>query len=303
MLGKIKKIPEKRARECLNNKLNTLSVNYSIVRIVKFDKELFDGCPLNIGDGVTVCFDDACDVVISNRGFPDINRNVVSMSLFCEMIFAISHEEQHVKQYAELYKQDTPENRCMALDSLSTFDNSRYYRQNYGNMVHEIDATIEGIKSTRKYFQENFSKYDVDADLCEIMYRRQSEGAYGWLTEEHKKFTSVDEMLFSMEKHKQNVMYFRPHFVYSRRGSDELPDRFEEYLENAPRSFRMNWDDLSGLEQRDLIAAHRIVEHVKDNDWFPILQGDERLEFSKRRFPSVSEEEDILSKDDDFILK
>ena len=224
------------------------------------------------------------------------------MSLFCEMMLAIHHEREHVRQYAELYKQDTSEHRCMALDNLCVFGNPRYYLQNYGNMLHEIDANIEGIKSTRKYFQENFPKYDVDADLCEIMYRRQSEGAYGWFTEEHKKFTSVDEMLSSMEKHKQNVMYFRPHFVYSRRGSDELPDRFEAYLENASRSFRMNWDDLSGLEQRDLIAAYRIVEHVKDKDLFPILQGDERLEFSKRRLLIIFHSGDLLQEEDDFTF-
>lgn len=299
----VKKINKNDAKRYFAVSLVNIKLSYpDLVRSLRLVETSPLGEPLGKGDGYTLTANDKLDIGISSVGFSDSKSNRMSFSLFCEMMLAINHEREHVRQYAELYKQDTPENRCMALDSLSTFGNSRYYRQNYGNMLHEIDANIEGIKSTREYFQENFPKYDVDADLCEIMYRRQSEGTYGWFTEEHKKFTSVDEMLFSMEKHKQNVMYFRPHFVYSRRGSYELPDRFEEYLENASRSFRMNWDDLSGLEQRDLIAAYRIVEHVKDKDWFPILHGDERLEFSKRRLLTVFHSCDLLKEEDDFTF-
>lgn len=260
------------------------------------------GRSLICGDGMTFLDDDnskKVNVLIGIDGFPSKLHPFVNMDLFCEMMLSVKHEEQHVKQYAEIYKQHTEEARNMALDHVSTFYNPRYYRYNYGNMLHEIDANIEGIKNTRKYFKDNFPEYNVDMALCEIMHRRQSSSPYTWMTAERRKFSSVDDLIVSMEVHKQDVSEYRPHFTYPKRDINESPDKLESYVENSSRSFRLAWDDLDGLVQRNTAAQLNLMDSLKDMSYFEsVCDKDVKLrgDIAEEKFEwNVSEEEEQSS--------
>ena len=61
-------------------------------------------------------------------------------------------------------------------------------------------------------------------------------------------------MLSSMARHKKDVSEYRAHFTYPKRSVNEPMDCMETYLDSSPRSFRLVWDDMSGLEQRDHVA-------------------------------------------------
>lgn len=109
----------------------------SLVSDIEMVSFTADGKPLMCGDGFVQPLDDGkFRVSIGKNGFPSKFHPFVNMDLFCEMMLSVKHEEQHVKQYTEIYKQHTEEARNMALDHVSTFYNSRYYRYNYGNMLH-----------------------------------------------------------------------------------------------------------------------------------------------------------------------
>lgn len=244
--------------QCLTQEMSAIKSAYpNMVSCVDFTDKINNTDLLVCGNGYTapsLSDADKFDVMIGSYGFPDKRHMFIDMSLFCEMMLAVKHEQEHVRQQAIIYQKDTPENVSMAKDYVSTFYNPRYYRYNYGNMLHEIDANIQAIKDTRIYFKKNFSEYDVDADLCKIMYDRQSISQYGWFTDEHKCFDSFDNMLSSMIRHKEDVSKYRAHFTYPKRGSNEPIDCMETYLDSSPRSFRLVWDDMSGLEQRDHVA-------------------------------------------------
>ena len=244
--------------QCLTQEMSAIKSAYpNMVSCVDFTDKMNNTDLLVCGNGYTapsLSDADKVDVMIGSYGFPDKRHMFIDMSLFCEMMLAVKHEQEHVRQQAIIYQKDTPENVSMAKDYVSTFYNPRYYRYNYGNMLHEIDANIQAIKDTRIYFKKNFSEYDVDADLCKIMYNRQACSQYGWFTDEHKCFDSFNNMLSSMMSHKEDVSKYRAHFTYPKRGSDEPIDCMETYLDSSPRSFRLAWDDMSGLEQRDHVA-------------------------------------------------
>ena len=244
--------------QCLTQEMSAIKSAYpNMVSCVDFTDTINNTDVLVCGNGYTapsLSDVDKFDVMIGSYGFPDKRHMFADMSLFCEMMLAVKHEQEHVRQRAIIYQKDTPENVSMAKDYVSTFYNPRYYRYNYGNMLHEIDANIQAIKDTRIYFKKNFSEYDVDADLCKIMYDRQSSSQYGWFTDEHKRFDSFNNMLSSMMRHKEDVSKYRAHFTYPKRGSNEPIDCMETYLNSSPRSFRLVWDDMSGLEQRDHVA-------------------------------------------------
>lgn len=42
----------------------------------------------------------------------------------------------------------------------------------------------------------------------------------------------------------------------------------EQYIEEAPRSFRLAWDDLDGLLQRNTAAQLNLTEHPEDMKYF-----------------------------------
>lgn len=254
----LKWISRNDAIQRLAQEMKAIKSSYSnAVSCVDFTDTVNDTDFLVCGDGYTTqssSDDDKFDVMIGSYGFPNKQHMFVDMSLFCEMMLAVKHEQEHVRQQVVMYQKGTPENVNMAKDYVSTFHNRRYYKYNYGNMLHEIDANIQAIKDTRTYFRENFPGYDVDTDLCKIMYNRQSCSQYGWFTAEHKCFDSVDDMLSSMVRHKKDVSEYRAHFTYPKRSVNEPMDCMETYLDSSPRSFRLAWDDMSGLEQRDHVA-------------------------------------------------
>ena len=156
--------------QCLTQEMSAIKSAYpNMVSCVDFTDKMNNTDLLVCGNGYTapsLSDADKVDVMIGSYGFPDKRHMFIDMSLFCEMMLAVKHEQEHVRQQAIIYQKDTPENVSMAKDYVSTFYNPRYYRYNYGNMLHEIDANIQAIKDTRIYFKKNFSEYDVDADLC-----------------------------------------------------------------------------------------------------------------------------------------
>lgn len=279
-----------------NNVLRRLSCEMASVKAMYYDIVSDVGLAashpscgaLECGNGLTEELSDGkFNIVIGSCDFPSKWHMYVDMSLFCEMMLAVKHEQQHVHQHAVTYRNAIPDNISMLKDYVSTFYNPRYYRYNYGKMLHEIDANIESIKATRDYFKKNFPDYDVDADLCQIMYDRQSCSQYGWFTDEHRRFESVDAMLESMYTHKAKVSQYRSHFMYTRRSPDEPMDCLEEYLDSSPRSVRLPWDDMNGLEQRDFAAKVIMGVHPDDVKNMQIL-------FSENAFPDLSDDGDLV---------
>lgn len=260
----------------LLQEMNGIKDSYSnVVADIGFSNENINGEPLDYGNGFTTSSDNdnKMYVIIGSYGFPSKQHMFVDMSLFCEMMLAVKHEREHVRQQVVMYQKCTPENVNMAKDYVSTLYNQRYYRYNYGNMLHEIDANMQAIKDTRTYFRENFPGYDVDTDLCKIMYNRQACSQYGWFAAEHKCFDSVDDMLSSMARHKKDVSEYRAHFTYPKRSVNEPMDCMETYLDSSPRSFRLAWDDMNGLEQRDHVAKVVMDIHPDDVRPIPILSS------------------------------
>lgn len=123
--------------------------------------------------------------------------------------------------------------------------------------------------------------------MCQIMYDRQSCSQYGWFTDEHRRFESVDAMLESMYIHKAKVSQYRSHFMYTRRSPDESMDCLEEYLDSSPRSVRLSWDDMNGLEQRDFAA--KVIMEVHPND-----VKDMQILFSENAFPDLSDDDNLV---------
>ena len=114
---------------------------------------------------------------------------------------------------------------------------------------------MQAIKDTRIYFRENFPGYDVDTDLCKIMYNRQACSQY------------------AMARHKKDVSEYRAHFTYPKRSVNEPMDCMKNYLNSSPRSFRLAWDDMNGLEQRDHVAKVVMDIHPDDVRPIPILSS------------------------------
>lgn len=283
------RIRRNKAFHCLLVELESIKLKYPDIVKHMYLTDSYDGfSDIGCGEGFTqLLSDNTLNVIIGSCGFPSKWHMYVDTSLFCEMMLAVKHEQQHVHQHAVTYKNATPDNISMLKDYVSTFYNPRYYRYNYGKMLHEIDANIESIKATRDYFKKNFPDYDVDADLCQIMYDRQSCSHYGWFTDEHRRFESVDAMLESMYVHKAKVSQYRSHFMYTKRSPDEPMDCLEEYLDSGPRSVRLSWDDMNGLEQRDFAAKVIMEVHPDDTKDMQIL-------FSENAFPDLSDDDDLI---------
>lgn len=285
----LNRISRNKVLSCLSSEIEKIKMLYpDNVASVGFSNENIDGGALMCGSGFALLNDAGQFIIaIGANDFPNKFHIFVQSSLFCEMMLAVKHEQQHVHQHAVTYKNATPDNISMLKDYVSTFYNPRYYRYNYGKMLHEIDANIESIKATRNYFKKNFPDYDVDADLCQIMYDRQSCSQYGWFTDEHRCFESVDAMLESMYVHKAKVSQYRSHFMYTKRSPDEPMDCLEEYLDSGPRSVRLLWDDMNGLEQRDFAAKVIMEVHPDDTKDMQIL-------FSENAFPDLSDDDDLI---------
>lgn len=283
------RIRRNKAFHCLLVELESIRLKYPDIVKHIYLTDSYDGFgDIDCGEGFTqLLSDNTFNIIIGSCGFPSKWHMYVDTSLFCEMMLAVKHEQQHVYQHVVTYKNATPDNISMLKDYVSTFYNPRYYRYNYGKMLHEIDANIESIKATRDYFKKNFPDYDVDTDLCQIMYDRQSCSQYGWFTDEHRRFESVDAMLESMYVHKAKVSQYRSHFMYTRRSPDEPMDCIEEYLDSSPRSVRLSWDDMNGLEQRDFAA--KVIMEVHPDD-----VKDMRILFSENAFPDLSDDDDLV---------
>lgn len=285
----LNRISRNKVLSCLSSEMEKIKMLYpDNVASVGFSNENIDGGALMCGSGFALQNNAGQFIIaIGSNDFPNKFHMFVQSSLFCEMMLAVKHEQQHVHQHAVTYKNATLDNISMLKDYVSTFYNPRYYRYNYGKMLHEIDANIESIKATRDYFKKNFPDYDVDADLCQIMYDRQSCSQYGWFTDEHRRFESVDAMLESMYIHKAKVSQYRSHFMYTRRSPDEPMDCIEEYLDSSPRSVRLSWDDMNGLEQRDFAAKVIMEVHSEDVKDMQIL-------FSENAFLDLSDNDDLI---------
>lgn len=215
------RISRKTVVTCLLDEMQNIKKLYPyMVSSVEFSVNNPDNRPLTCGSGFSLVTDtNQIYIGIGTFDFPSRWHMYVDTSLFCEMMLAVKHEQQHVHQHAVTYKNATPDN--------------------------------------------------------------------GWFTDEHRRFESVDAMLESMYIHKAKVSQYRSHFMYTRRSPDESMDCLEEYLDSSPRSVRLSWDDMNGLEQRDFAA--KVIMEVHPND-----VKDMQILFSENAFPDLSDDGDLV---------